>query len=87
MQQAQEPAAIAEAQRHARLGLIDEAGVVEVQLVERVAQQRILVAAHRVDAGEDERQGLLVAGEGRWGGPVRIGQGVPHTGVRDALQA
>jgi len=32
-----------------------------VELVERVTQLGVVVAAERVDAGEDERQRLLVA--------------------------
>ena len=55
VEQAEEAAAEAEAERGRRLGLVDEAGVVEVELVERVAQLGVLVAAQRVDAGEDHR--------------------------------
>ena len=61
VEQAEEPAAEPEAERHGALRLVREARVVEVELLERLAHQRIVLAAHRVDAGEDEALGLLVA--------------------------
>ena len=68
VQQAQEAAAEAEAQRHRVLRLEDERGVVELQPVQRVAQQRIVVALHREEAGEDHRLGGAVAGQRLGGG-------------------
>ena len=64
VEQAEEPAAEPEAERDRALGLEGEARVVEVELLERVAQQRVVLAADRVDAGEDEALGRLVAGSG-----------------------
>ncbi len=87
VEQAQEAAPEAEAERHARLRLVDEARVVEVEPLERVAQERVLVAAQRIDPGEHEWQGLLVAGQGNRRRVVGIGQGVTHPGIGDALQA
>ena len=63
VEQAEEPAAEPEAERDRALRLVGEAGVVEVELLERVAEERVVLAADRVDAGEDEALGLLVAGE------------------------
>ena len=56
VEEAEEATAEPEAEGHRRLGLVDEAGVVEVELVERVAQLGVVVALQRIDAGEDERQ-------------------------------
>ena len=63
VEQAEEAAAEPEAQRDRALGLVGEARVVEVELLERVAQQRVVLAAERVDAGEHEALRLLVAGQ------------------------
>ena len=61
VQQAEEAAAETEAQRCRRLGLPDECGVVELQALERVAQQRVVGALDRIEAGEDHRPRFLVA--------------------------
>ena len=63
VEQAEEAAAEPEAERDRALRLVGEARVVEVQLLERLAQERVVLAADRVDAGEDEALGLLVAGQ------------------------
>ena len=63
VEQAEEAAAEPEAERDRALRLEGEARVVEVELLERLAQQRVVLAADRVDAGEDEALGLLVAGQ------------------------
>ena len=65
VQQAQEAAAEAEAERDRGLRLEGDRRVVEVQLLEGVAQQRVVRAVERVDAREDQRLGLLVAGQRR----------------------
>ena len=65
VEQAEEPATEPEAERDRALRRVGEAGVVEVQLLEGVAQQRVVLAADRVDAGEHEALGLLVAGQWR----------------------
>ncbi len=61
--QAEEAAAEADAQRVRGLGLEGEAGVVELELVERVAQVGQLVAVDRVEAAEDHGLGVAVAGQ------------------------
>ena len=68
VQQAEEAAPEPEAERDGALGLERERGVVEVELLDRVAEERVVLAADRVDAGEDEALGLLVAGQ-------RLGRG------------
>jgi hypothetical protein len=61
VQQAQEAAAEAEAQRVRGLGLPVERGVVERQLLERVAQVRVVVVDDREQAAEHHRLDLAVA--------------------------
>ena len=61
VQEPQEPAAKAEAQRFGGLGLVGDGGVVELQFVERVAQVRQVVAVDGVDPAEDHRLGVEVA--------------------------
>ena len=69
VQQAEEAAAEPEAQRVGGLGLEGEGGVVELELLERVAQVRQVVAVDRVEAAEDHRLGVAVALE-RLGRPA-----------------
>ena len=61
VQQAEEAAAEAEAERLRRLRLVEERGVVQLQLLERVAQLRVVVGVGREEAGEDHRLHVLVA--------------------------
>ena len=63
VQQAEEADAEAEAERGRGLRLVDQRGVVEPQLVQRLAQQRVVAAVDRVEAGEDHRLGVAVAAE------------------------
>ena len=69
VQQAEEAAAEADAQGVGGLGLEGEAGVVELELVEGVAQVGQLVAVDRVEPAEDHGLGVPVAGQ-RLGGAV-----------------
>ena len=71
VQQAQEAAAEAEAQRHRILRLEVEGAVVEPQLFERVAQQAVLVRFHRIEAGEHHRLDLFEARQ-RLGGRILV---------------
>ena len=87
VQQAEEPAAEPEAERTRRLRLVGEAGVVEAQLLERLAQIGELVAVDRVEAAEHHGLGVLVAGE-RLGSRSRlIGDRLTRTGLGDVLDA
>ena len=63
VQEAQEAAPEPEPERDGALGLERERGVVQVELLDRVPEQRVVLAADGIDAGEDEALGLLVAGE------------------------
>ena len=69
MQEPEEPAPEPEAEGAGRLRLVGEAGVVEPELLQRVAQVRELVAVDRVQAAEHHRLGIPVAGQ-RLGGRV-----------------
>ena len=87
VEQAEEPAAEPEAERDRALGFVGEARVVEVQLLEGIAQQRVVLAGDRVDAGEDEA--LRGAGSrGAASAPERGARdGVADLRVADALEA
>ena len=63
VQEAEEAAAEAEAERLRRLGLVEERRVVELELLQRVAELRVLVAVRREQAREDHRLHVLVAGQ------------------------
>ena len=86
VEQAEEPAAEPEPEGDRALRLVGDARVVEVELLERVAQQRVVLAGQRVEAGEDEALGGLVAGQRL---ARRVGRGrdrVADLGVPDALE-
>src|SRR5689334_21369546 len=57
-----------------------------MQLVESVAQERVIVAGQGIDAREDERKRLLVAGQRLRGGTLSAGQRVADSRLADALQ-
>ena len=61
VQQPEEAAAEAEAERLRGLGLVEERGVVQLQPLERVAQLRVVVGVGREEAREDHRLDVLVA--------------------------
>ena len=63
VQQAEEAAAEAEAERLRRLGLVEERGVVQLQPLERVAELGVVVGVGREEPGEDHRLDVLVAGQ------------------------
>ena len=85
VQQAEEAAAEPEAERSGRLRLVGERGVVELQLVERLAQVRVLRAVDGVEARVDHRPRLPVAGE-RLGGAVALARDrVADLGLADVL--
>ena len=85
VQQAEEAAAEAEAERLRGLRLEGEGGVVEPQLLQRVAQVLVVGGVDRVDAGEDHRLDFLEAGERRVGRRRGVGDGVADLGVGDVL--
>ena len=63
VQQAEEAAAEAEAERGGRLRLVVQRSVVELQLLERVAQSLVLLRVRRIEPGEHHRVHVLVAGQ------------------------
>ena len=87
VEQPEEAAAEAEAERLARLGLPGERGVVQRQLLERVAQVRELVRLDGEQPAEHHRLDLAVARQrlGRGAGPR--GERVAHAQLRDVLDA
>ncbi len=87
VQQAEEAAAEAEAERLRRLGLVEERGVVQLQPLERVAELRVLVRVRREQAREDHRLHFLVAGQRLGGGTLLGRQRVADAQPRDVLQA
>ena len=87
VQQAEEPAAEAEAEGGARLGLVGHAGVVQLELLEGVAQVRELVAVDRVKAAEDHRLRVLVALERLRGRAASLGDRLADTCLADVFDA
>ena len=66
VQQPEIAAAVTETERGGGLRLVGQRGVVEPQLVQRVAQQRVVRPVHRVQAGVDHRLRVAVAAERLW---------------------
>ncbi len=87
VEQAEEADAEAEAERRRGLRLVDERGVVELQLVQGLAQVRVVRAVERIEAREDHRPRVLVAAEGLGGAVVQAGDGVTDLGLTDVLHA
>ena len=76
VQEAQEAAAETDAQGMGGLGLEGEAGVVELEPVEGVAQVGQLVAVDRVEAAEHHGLGIPVTGQRLGGAVLRGGDGL-----------
>ena len=87
VQQAEEPASEAEAQRHRRLGLVDERGVVELELVERVAQFGELGVVDREETRVHHGLGVAIAGQRLGCRADGGGHGVADLGLADVLRA
>ena len=87
VQQAQEAAAETEAERHRGFRLEADGGVVEMQLLQGIAQHRVVGPIQRIDAREHEGLGRLVAGQRLWGRSMRRREGVADLAVADALEA
>ena len=60
MQKAQEATPESEAQSDGGLGLVDERGVIELQLVESVTQERVVRPVQRVEPGEHHWLGIAI---------------------------
>ncbi len=87
VQQAEEAAAEAEAQRLRHFRLVVQRGIVELELLQRVAQGIVLVGFDRIEAGEDLRLDFLEAGQRLGGTPVGRGHRVAHLGGIEFLDA
>src|SRR5699024_2230213 len=85
VQQAQVAHAESESEGHRGLRLIGQGGVVELEFVQGIAQERIVRAVDRVQPGEHHRQRVLVAAEPVGGAVRRGGDGVPHLGLAYVL--
>ena len=83
----EEAAAEAEAERLRRLGLVEERRVVQLQLLERVAQLRVVVGVRREEPGEHHRLHVLVARQRLGGRPPLGGERVADAQLRDLLEA
>jgi hypothetical protein len=66
-------------------GVEGHGGVVQLELLERVAQVAVLRAVGGIDAGEDHRLRLLVAGQRGPGGILHARDGVAHARVGDGF--
>src|SRR6202034_3330949 len=69
------------------LGLEGEAGVVQLQLVQRVAQIGQLVTVDRIEPAEDHRLGILVAGQGLTRSVAGRGHRLTRPRLADVLDA
>ena len=85
VQEPEESAAEPETQRGGRLGLEEERRVVQPQLLERLAQVRVLVALDRVEPGEHHRLRLLEAGQRLLRGARCPGHRVADPRIPDVL--
>ena len=87
VEQPEEAAAEAEAERLRRLGLVEESGVVELQPLERVTQLGVLVGVAREEAREDHRLDVLVPRQRLLGGcALACRQRVADAERRDVLE-
>ena len=86
VQEAEEPATEAEAERARRLGLVGERRVVEPQLLERVPEVGVGVAVDGIQAAEDHGLRIAVPLE-RSGGMRRSRHGLADTRLADVLDA
>ena len=87
VQQPQETTTETEAQGDGTFRLEIQGGVVELQLVQGIAQDRVIGAVDRVQPREHHRPGLLVTGQHRLGRFVRRGDGVTDLGLTHVLHA
>ena len=81
MEQSQEPAAKAEAERRRGLGLEGQGGVVELEAFERLPEILIVGAVGRENAAEDHGIDLAVARQGRGRRTGGERHGIAHPGI------
>ena len=80
VQQAEEAAAEAEAQRLRHFRLVVQRGIVQLELFQRVAQRFILVRFHRKQSGEHLRLHFLEAGQRLLRRLAQMGDRIAHLG-------
>ena len=85
MKQAEKSAAEAESQGDRALRLEEERRIVEAKFFQSVAQERVLVRVHGIEAGEDHRLDIFKAGQLGGGGPGVVGDGVADLGIADGF--
>ncbi len=85
VQQAEEPAAEAEAQRHRGFRLVNEARIVEAQLAKAVAQALVIGRIGREETAEHHRLHRLEAGQRKGGRPPVFGDRVADPAIGDGL--
>ena len=83
----QKAAPEAEAKGHGALWLEGQAGVVQLQLFQRVPQVGVLAAVLGVDAAVYHGLRRAVAGQRLGGGVRRVGDGIAHLGVLHVFDA
>ena len=86
MQQAQEAHAETKAERHRGLGLPHQRRVVDMQLIESVAQVLVILVVDREQARVDHGLGLAVAGKRLGAGIRRPREGIAHAHGLGVLQ-
>ena len=81
VEQSQESAAKAEAQRDGAFRLEEEGRIVQPQLLQSIAQQRVFVGVHGIKAGKDHGLDVFKAGKRMRGGIRVVRDGVADLGV------
>ena len=85
MQQPQESAAETKSQRHGGLRLIVQGCIIELQLLQRIPQIRILCAVRRIHAAVDHGLNLLVSGQGLGAGTRIVRHCIPYLRILHIL--
>ena len=85
VQQPEETTAEAEAQSLGVLRLVEKRGVIQAQLLERVAQEFVSAGGHGIKPRKDHGLDFLEAGKRRGGGSRVVRDGIADARVRDAL--
>ena len=86
MQQAEETGTETEAQSLRGLGLVEERGVVEPELLERVLELRIVLGVRRIEAREDHRLRRTVARQRLRGGSRRERERISDAAIGHRFQ-
>ena len=85
MQQPEEPAAKPKTQGHGTLRLVKKRGVVQAQLLERIAQPFVIACFHRIKPGKDHGLDLFESHERLRRRPRVVRDGVADASVGNAL--